>query len=1063
MKTKILIPILLLTILAIGVQGALLDNLVQYYGFDDGSLKADNANYKLSVTGSVYNTSGGFIGNAYNFTATASHLTNTSDTTRYTAFTVCAWVKKLGVGGWDNSSLGSTLFAGNTWVNQMNVIIHHGTLHTLVLGNPSIGNCADTGWFMPANNWYYICAQASDTNSSIYINGVMNKTTSSDCVNINFEMPTWISNNPAQSQMWFQGIVDEVGYWNRLLSKDEIVELYNEGSGLTYPFSPPPIATINLSSSLPVTNSAFNVLPLFFNLTANISEVADCHLWINSTLNQSKSGFLGTNVSVEFNVSALSQGIYTYIIGCNNSNNSVNSSSKEFSYDFVQPFISTNFNNNSFYFKNNVTAMINVTDNVYLFSVNISVDGLTHYNKSGIGTTFWQYNFSQNSSNYSVGAHYLSVRAADGHTSEKLKSYDDYNPIQGDSLVYDIRGKYDKTFIKIYEKNGRKGDSWSVIPKHDRFEEVYVPSVPDSTMTFVVESDRDVYFAEAGSSYGGGWLIIGDHWKDFVLNDEPNAVLSFSRKNKNKFEVTITGLQFPERLKFSSTGDLNINIVNYTFYVVNITESFTTLVYSGFSTSLNMVVNFGVLTPSLLSLTPVALLQWDGVNYSTELNTYNSSHALFNRSIVPPAVGAPFSELVAHRWFFNFSTLTNGYLNTSLQYQNVSDVVLGLCNTSLVFPILNISYYDEISNLPLNVSNSFNLNITDGTYYYDLNGTFPVNTTSRLCTNVNPGNNTYNWEMFGTFTMSASNYITRIFSISSLSPTILSNNPVTNLSLYLIAVNDSSTVTFTWQTTEFQNIEGVMEIYKCNNDSSRSLVESLSIIGGQAIANIQLLFTAYSYEVVLNDGRRFASEDFAKCHIESTTEREFFIDIQSVVILPVIGLFMIDCKLENTSATTAKMTWNANVEDPTSIEACIVGKRGDIYGLTEVYRNCTNQTSGSFEVAIPALGTTYYISGELKQNGAKGQCRNTLSYFVNTDTTNFFGMSAVLCVVFLIISLALMYAGDGEKQLFAAGIGLLASWFLGVIVFPWEIMTLAISFLAIIVLIGRYTKKAPVG
>ena len=34
----------------------------------------------------------------------------------------------------------------------------------------------------------------------------------------------------------FDGIMDEVGIWNRVLSDSEITELYNGGAGLTYPF-----------------------------------------------------------------------------------------------------------------------------------------------------------------------------------------------------------------------------------------------------------------------------------------------------------------------------------------------------------------------------------------------------------------------------------------------------------------------------------------------------------------------------------------------------------------------------------------------------------------------------------------------------------------------------------------------------------------------------------------------------------------------------------------------------------------------------------------------------------
>ena len=36
---------------------------------------------------------------------------------------------------------------------------------------------------------------------------------------------------------YFDGIMDEVGFWDRVLTADEVTELYNSGAGLAYPFT----------------------------------------------------------------------------------------------------------------------------------------------------------------------------------------------------------------------------------------------------------------------------------------------------------------------------------------------------------------------------------------------------------------------------------------------------------------------------------------------------------------------------------------------------------------------------------------------------------------------------------------------------------------------------------------------------------------------------------------------------------------------------------------------------------------------------------------------------------
>lgn len=48
-------------------------------------------------------------------------------------------------------------------------------------------------------------------------------------------MPPYIGAAPRAD--WFTGSIDEIGIWNRVLSTTEITQLYNNGNGLTYPFT----------------------------------------------------------------------------------------------------------------------------------------------------------------------------------------------------------------------------------------------------------------------------------------------------------------------------------------------------------------------------------------------------------------------------------------------------------------------------------------------------------------------------------------------------------------------------------------------------------------------------------------------------------------------------------------------------------------------------------------------------------------------------------------------------------------------------------------------------------
>lgn len=84
------------------------------------------------------------------------------------------------------------------------------------------------------NVWYHaVATYDSGTGArSLYLNGVLKATTNRafsigvSKFNVGF-LPSDIS---------FNGLLDEIGVWDRVLTLDEIEDLYNAGSGNTYPF-----------------------------------------------------------------------------------------------------------------------------------------------------------------------------------------------------------------------------------------------------------------------------------------------------------------------------------------------------------------------------------------------------------------------------------------------------------------------------------------------------------------------------------------------------------------------------------------------------------------------------------------------------------------------------------------------------------------------------------------------------------------------------------------------------------------------------------------------------------
>lgn len=87
------------------------------------------------------------------------------------------------------------------------------------------------------NTWYHIVAVRSDT-LQIYINGVNRSGSVVKPSGDLFECDYYfrLGNASYHASTALNGILDEIGIWSRKLTKAEVIELYNSGIGLTYPF-----------------------------------------------------------------------------------------------------------------------------------------------------------------------------------------------------------------------------------------------------------------------------------------------------------------------------------------------------------------------------------------------------------------------------------------------------------------------------------------------------------------------------------------------------------------------------------------------------------------------------------------------------------------------------------------------------------------------------------------------------------------------------------------------------------------------------------------------------------
>ncbi len=443
--------------------------------------------------------------------------------------------------------------------------------------------------------------------------------------------------------------------------------------------------TVILSS--PLNNTIINTNTK--NITCNVSwsdgYLLNLSLYINGTLNTTNTTSVTNNsnytfVDVDF-------GYGEYIWNCkaedNNTNTSWATNNFTLTIDLTDPAIVTNFTNNSIYYQQNITGQFNFSDNVILNTYNFSVDGTQVVGQTGINNSFAQHNLSLDPSSYSVGLHILTVRIADGHTAKKRGGdYKVSNGIFNDYLEYSF---WDNGFIRTQSKNKSILDKWTSKTEADKYIQIYEPAKPSSVQTFIEESDMPIYIINKPGYYGDTWIVMGNHWKDYVLEDEPDAKVSIKRINDYKVEVTIEGIKnHPERLVLKSVGDLNVFIQNYTFYTLNSSVNYSSDIFETDKQTITLEINKTVSTN--------ANLFWNGNLISSTKTNYNN-YDFYTATFATPQISSA-QENITFYWNYTLTGTNNTETGNITNNQTIYRISIDDCSTYPTHTI-NFSLLDE--------------------------------------------------------------------------------------------------------------------------------------------------------------------------------------------------------------------------------------------------------------------------------------------------------------------------------------------------------------------------------
>lgn len=224
-----------------GGHASLGSDLVSYYKLEDANDSHTNNNHG-GITG-VLTPAVGKINNCYDFN-TANNAWPTEYITvapsaslnAMTQVSISCWLyPRLDAAGWWHQVIGRNNSYLLTVVDDPGGPMDH-MIYMGIYTAGGLGQFVTNDPLIYADNWYHIVATFDGTNMKIYLNGIWQKTEphgSPGNLACDVTKSVFFSGN-SDGHSATNGLIDEIGIWNKALTQPEVTDLYAGGSGLGY-------------------------------------------------------------------------------------------------------------------------------------------------------------------------------------------------------------------------------------------------------------------------------------------------------------------------------------------------------------------------------------------------------------------------------------------------------------------------------------------------------------------------------------------------------------------------------------------------------------------------------------------------------------------------------------------------------------------------------------------------------------------------------------------------------------------------------------------------------------
>lgn len=213
---------------------ALTDGLIGYWKMDDNSNDALGSR-NGSDTSMTYST--GKINNAGVFNGSSSAVTIANHTSLFpTSLTVSLWINFTTVQ--QNKHIFTLQNANDSPYLGFSIFVEDSANGKKIW---SATRSTSFGWVASTNNlndgnWHHVVVTFDSGTHTMWVDGTQNSQNTGKTLVWDTGANLMFGKFYNYAGGYYNGKLDEVGYWNRALTSDEIATLYNSGSGTAYPF-----------------------------------------------------------------------------------------------------------------------------------------------------------------------------------------------------------------------------------------------------------------------------------------------------------------------------------------------------------------------------------------------------------------------------------------------------------------------------------------------------------------------------------------------------------------------------------------------------------------------------------------------------------------------------------------------------------------------------------------------------------------------------------------------------------------------------------------------------------